>query len=252
MFDYKNREIGNILNFDTLSINEKNHNTKGNDNNEQIFIPYYVGRASKNNTIVNRLKKHHEITKSPANKYIRMKEEYYSKFFSDCCFPLHIYEKNKIWIENQYYTIEEICKNIEYFNNKSLLKRIHDGKIKPKSEKKLTELDCPLNEVLVLRNNNMSEIKDSLKEIISDKNNFWFCYLPLPKISDKEILQAEPLTFYALKGKTISKTVKFKQFVFPPITPEPSCSYLFHLDQSYSLTPKTGCSDGWPGYSKIF
>jgi len=229
--------------------------SEGDVNTDRIFIPYYVGRAI-GVKIKTRLEKHYNVKEVDASKFVRMKEHYYSKFFNDCCFPLPTKRGN--WIENDIYTLDNIRANIKYFNNLTLLNELYDNSIEPRT---LGESKCPITEISVVENNKRVEITDTLDDIVNkkEKNNFWFCYLPFKKeesektISNgqiKKIEELEPFTFYALKGKTISKTDHFKNVKKHDIKSEPSCSYLFHLNEEGFLTPKTGCQDGWPGYTK--
>ncbi len=110
--------------------------------------------------------------------------------------------------------IEKIKENkgVEYYNNPDFLKfRI----------KKENTID--LNNIISVgpsKNNNpitkFNSIKDSLDELVNKKNNFWFCY-GIVKNEDSlfscYLENFETLTFYSLKGKTISKTGNFNNLL---------------------------------------
>lgn len=242
MFNYDKKVIQEPICFNKATINSC---PESDVNTGRIFIPYYVGRAI-GVKIKTRLEKHHNVKKGDASKFVRMKEHYYSKFFNDCCFPLPTKRGN--WIENDIYTLDNIRANIKYFNNLTLLNELYDDSVEPKT---LGESKCSITKISIIENNKRGNIPDTLDNIVNKdkKNNFWFCYLPFKK--EESIEELEPFTFYALKGKTISKTDHFKNVKKQhPIKSEPSCSYLFHLNEEGFLTPKTGCQDGWPGYTK--
>jgi hypothetical protein len=63
-------------------------------------------------------------------------------------------------------------------------------------------------------------LEDTLKKMYDGanktdhNNNLWFCYAKLEgekEFTDCKLIDYEALTFYSLKGKTISKTIKFNE-----------------------------------------
>lgn len=166
---------------------------------EQIFIPYYVGKIE--GKLINRLNTHIKVTVGHAAKYTRISPEYMKVFFKDEDFQIN--NGTKINIEK----IKE-NKGIEYYNNPDFLKY-----------KINKENSIDINNITSFgkdKNNNpitrFSSLKDTLDVLVHKKNNFWFCY---GIVENKNGLFScylenfETLTFYSLKGKTISKTGKF-------------------------------------------
>jgi hypothetical protein len=223
----------------------------GYSNPEDIFIPYYVGRAKHNKkgdtTIKKRLSNHVKIQKGSSSKYLRMKMSYYKSFFRDTQnlrFPIPLTTGN--WIETDEYSLKHIKKNIVYFNNPTLLSKIYNCAILDKNGKIFKANNCPINKI------NSVKINDTLKKIINDYNNFWFCYLPIStkqtstNETDKQITEAEPFIFYSLKGKTVSKTKIYNsRNKCLEIKAENSCEYLFHRDNNGYLVS----NEEWPGYT---
>jgi hypothetical protein len=173
------------------------------ENKAQIFIPYYVGKIE--GKLINRLNTHKKVTEGHPAKYTRISPEYIKMFFEDEDFQIN--DGKKIDIEK----IKE-NKGIEYYNNPDFLKfRI----------KKENTID--LNNIVSVgpnKNNNpitkFNSIKDNLDELVNKKNNFWFCY-GIVKNEDSlfscYLENFETLTFYSLKGKTISKTGNFNNLL---------------------------------------
>jgi hypothetical protein len=163
------------------------------ENKEQIFIPYYVGKIEKK--LNSRLKTHKKVIEGHAAKYTRISSEYMKVFFNDDKFQIN--DGKKINIEN--ITVNE---GIEYYNNPIFLKN------------KIT-FENDIKEITNDNNNPISRfnsLNDNLDELINKKNNFWFCY-GIVKNEDSLfscfLKNFETLTFYSLKGKTISKTGNF-------------------------------------------
>jgi hypothetical protein len=187
---YKNSDgsIGEPIDFNNL-----------NENKKQIFLPYYVGKIE--GKLINRLNTHKKVTEGHAAKYTRVSSDYIKKFFNDEKFQIN--DGKKINIEN-------IKSNtgIEYYNNPDFLKH--------KINKENT---IDLNNIISIgedKNNNpitkFKSLNDNLDELINKKDNFWFCY-GIVKNEDGlfscYLENFETLTFYSLKGKTISKTGNF-------------------------------------------
>ena len=182
----------------------------------ELFIPYYVGLDS---DLFDRINKHKGFDKYDARKYTRMSEEYMLKFFKqkvekeeeekeEVDFPIKTDNSN---IYQKYFDLNKKQKNIVYYNNSDFLKKVYGDFIKVDETKK-TE-----NPIDVINKENNNLIKDTLKEMYDDsnqkehKNNLWFCYAELKRNTDFvkcKLEDFETLTFYSLKGKTISKTGK--------------------------------------------
>ena len=125
-------------------------------------------------------------------------------------FPIKTDNSN---IYQKYFDLNKKQKNIVYYNNSDFLKKVYGDFIKVDETKK-TE-----NPIDVINKENNNLIKDTLKEMYDDsnqkehKNNLWFCYAELKRNTDFvkcKLEDFETLTFYSLKGKTISKTGKLE------------------------------------------
>lgn len=203
------KQISKILEF-----NEPNFDT-----NSMKFIPYYVGLDS---NLFDRISSHRKFENGDATKYTRMSEEYMLRFFKDCNYPVKTDDKD---IHDKYLKINIVKdkneknsetnkfvepKNVLYYNNSIFLKK--------------TYTDCKVNEVKKTENpitkfneDNGYIIEDTLREIYNytnqtkHKNNLWFSYALINDCQDFikcRLEDFEALTFYSLKGKTISKTKK--------------------------------------------
>ena len=94
--------------------------------------------------------------------------------------------------------------NVTYFNDKKFLEETYNKENYPEIFNNIIDnidnTDYPINLFADLKG------KDTLKEIIIDKDNFLFCYAPYKKVNNITFESFETLTFHSLKGKTISKT----------------------------------------------
>jgi hypothetical protein len=177
------------------------------------FLPYYVGMATgkgKNNrmTIYKRLNQHKDVrNNASAIKYTRLSMKYLKTFFKDdSSFPIKTSNSN---ITNKFIEIDKKSNHtlIEYYNNSKFLDyKINDSN----NDKSKINNEKPTNNPIT----NFCTINDTLQEIIIEKNNFWFCYAEKIISDDKEITpfyeSLESLTYYSLKGKTISKVKRWK------------------------------------------
>ncbi len=183
-----NKQISEILKIEDTKF----------DGSNMKFIPYYVGLDS---NLFDRIKKHKNFVKSDATKYTRLTTDYLKKFFMDDYFQIN---DKKIDVKDVI-----INKGIEYYNHPNFLK----NKIIEKNdiEKITNDNNNPITR--------FKSVKDTLIELynegnkINHLNNLWFCYALLN--GNKDFLNCkledfEALTFYSLKGKTISKTKKIK------------------------------------------
>lgn len=175
---------------------------------EMKFLPYYVGKKEK--SIIDRLNEHKNVRENPgAIKYTRLSMKYLKTFFNDDLFPI---KKNNSDITTKFIDIDKSVENpkdngkkIEYYNNYKFLDyKIDDSSI---DKTKINKVKPTENPITIF-----STLNDTLQEIIIKKNNFWFCY---GFVENKNGLFScylenfETLTFYSLKGKTISKTGEF-------------------------------------------
>lgn len=168
------------------------------------FLPYYVGK--KEGRIIDRLNEHKNVRENVnAIKYTRLSIQYLKTFFNDPLFPIKTSYSN---ITNKFIEIDKKSNHtlIEYYNNSKFLDYKINGSNNDKSK---INNEKPTNNPIT----NFCTINDTLQEIIIGKNNFWFCYAELKENIDffkSKLLDFETLTYYSLKGKTISKTEEFK------------------------------------------
>jgi hypothetical protein len=178
------------------------------------FLPYYVGMATgkgKNNkmTIYKRLNQHKDVrNNASAIKYTRLSMKYLKTFFKeDSSFPIKTSNSN---ITNKFIEIDKKSNQtlIEYYNNSKFLDyKINDSN----NDKSKINNEKPTNNPIT----NFCTINDTLQEIIIEKNNFWFCYAECCHDcnNEKDITpfyeSIESLTYFSLKGKTISKVKKW-------------------------------------------
>ncbi|WP_396196204.1 hypothetical protein [Flavobacterium sp.] len=175
------------------------------DSEKMYFLPYYVGKKEKR--IIDRLNEHKNVRLNPnAIKYTRLSMQYLKTFFKDPDFPIKTSNSD---ITNKFIEIDKSGKNkkengkqIEYYNNSKFLDyKIADSSIDKPKINTVKQTDNPIT--------NFSTLNDTLKQIIIKNNNFWFCYAELKENIDLincKLEDYEALTFYSLKGKTISKT----------------------------------------------
>lgn len=224
-----NGNLNQIIDFSTKTGGSKHHLLKslfkidGCDiskaySNGSKFIPYYVGLI--NGSISSRLNNHHSVrTNDNAKKYLRLKLNFYKEFFKiNSGFEIFIKNKELQQYKNHTALVLKNKNSIDYFNNFCLLYTINKN-IKPKTfftNQNIT--DVPITDCFIIGN----QIPDTLDYIVSDNsqhskntfkknslNNFWFCYAELPDgYSANEEMEAQ--TFYSLNGKTISKTLPYR------------------------------------------
>jgi hypothetical protein len=176
------------------------------------FLPYYVGMATgkSNMTILDRLNQHKNVKVGNARKYLRINKPFLKSFFNDKCFPIHYQKDNNFYKKLLSYNISKENKAISYFNNPMFMFFLYQKKLKTK-----------LNELFNLHKSNQLPITldifkdcniiDPLNDIVNNKFNFWFCYAECIHncTNDKDITpfyeSLESLTYFSLKGKTISE-----------------------------------------------
>lgn len=196
-------------NYDPLNCKNK----QAFDSEKMHFLPYYVGK--KESQIFDRLNEHKNVRtlKKDANKYTRLSMQYLKTFFNDPDFPIKTSNsditKEFIEIDKSDKKKKENGKQIEYYNNSKFLDyKIDASSIDKTKINKVEHTDNPIT--------NFSTLNDTLEEIIINKNNFWFCY-GIVKNEDSlfscYLENFETLTFYSLKGKTISKTGNFNNLL---------------------------------------
>lgn len=229
-----------------------------NKNNEPIgcdfiglnwkFIPYYVGRAQLKEKGTNSIKKRiidHlsvDATSKDANTYLRLNKCYYKSFFKDPDFPIN--KSGGPWINTPVFLKKLNTNFITYFNDPNILTNILYPSCTPQRDFKRKRDRYPIN-----LQNYISY--DSLKDIVKNEENFWFCYLDMTGYSDSQIEKAEPQTFYSLNGKTISKTIDFKLVENTTIIYAYStCEDIFNLDSATKKLLPQDPNDpkSFPGY----
>jgi hypothetical protein len=226
-FVYEIDKLGNLK-----DIIDFSNNIDEFDSSRMKFIPYYVG-LGKNTSIWNRLIQHHQPTIGNGRKYIRLSSNYMRSFFNDPEFPIKYkrIKNNELAINHAVIYPGEI----EYFNDGDFLNLVY-----------------PNNGIPIRQNNNQNWpitnynfINDNLDVYINNRNNFWFCYMPIDDINDINILDAyEAATFYGLKGITISETKRF-HFVDQTIQiQDQTLCDIFKLKENNIVE----ISDVFPGY----
>jgi hypothetical protein len=180
------------------------------DSKKMSFLPYYVGK--KQDKIINRLNEHKDVTKSHAAKYTRLSKKHLKTFYKAPLFPIHFdNESSKKYLSKLLiYNLNNDNKAISYFNNPMFMFFLYQEKLKSN-----------LNELFINRKPNNIPITldifkdcikiDPLNDIVNNNFNFWFCYAEHSHnyANDNEIRtfyeSLESLTYFSLKGKTISK-----------------------------------------------
>ena len=173
------------------------------------FIPYYVGLRK---DVFQRLKAHQNVRKGDATKYIRLAQDYIREF---CCddFPINDYKHVKSSKHN-----DDILKfikqgdssKIAYYNYKPVLEKIYYGQ-----RIQFTSCDDKNYPITCQRNIDGTLFNDPLHQLVgngpNEMNNFWFCYaIWSGDVNELEVCEAT--TFFSLKGKTVSNTLKWKTF----------------------------------------
>jgi hypothetical protein len=204
--------------------------------NEQ-FIPYYVGLDS-NIDKFTRLLEHYQLGGS-TSKVIRFSKSFMKEFFkSHHALPINYsnaYNKAIINYFKKYNKTLGIP--ITYFNDKKALHAIYDpNKPKIKYPGISQQLDLfPKNDPCYFIMNGTSHIEDMLGQLIGTLNNYWFMYAaidvkemellnklhenfkgekntPIGKQSSNNLSILESITFWALKGLTVSKIKKYYHY----------------------------------------
>jgi len=186
------------------------------DSEKMFFLPYYVGMATgkSNMTIYKRLKKHKDVKIGDASKYLRVTKEYLNSFFKEI--PIHYDGDKKYCGQLMIYNIKNNNKAISYFNNPMFMFFLYKKKLTDKLDELFKNHEP--NNVPITLDIFKDWIDDPLDEIVNNKNNFWFCYADdlsyeNENANDNEkrafYESLESLTYYSLKGKTISKVKRW-------------------------------------------
>jgi hypothetical protein len=190
---------------------------------EMHFLPYYVGK--KEDSIFTRLKQHKNVRNNDASKYMRISKPFLSLFFKDE-FPIHYDGDKKYSNKLMIYNLNNNNKAISYFNNPMFMFLSYETKLKSKLNE-LFNLHNPKELPITLEIFKDCNIIDPLNEIVNNKFNFWFCYaeynLEANNTNKKMIYEdLESLTYFSLKGKTISKVKEWtedkKRFTIKDLT----------------------------------
>jgi hypothetical protein len=183
---------------------------------EMNFLPYYVGMATgkgKNGmTVKKRLKSHKEVRKGDGAKYTRINESQFKSFHKDVDFPVHVGNRQHHKEMILYYMK---CKGnaIPYFNNPLFMLHQYEKQLTPKVLElfnKSIKSDLPITSKIF----EGISIKDPLFNVVCNKDNFWFVCANAKHLDHKNdesyFENLEGITYFSLKGKTISKTKPFK------------------------------------------
>jgi hypothetical protein len=158
------------------------------------FIPYYVGKADKNDSILRRLKDHHNLKNENVRKYTRFSEKYMKLFYKDPSCPIK--KKGKMNNIDALKLCTPYDSPIEYFNDKACLEKIY-----PK-----IQLEFKGGYPIDLQKNGDKSLPDTLKYLIHTMNNFWFCFAYPPIDLEVSIEKLETYTYWSLNGLTLSQT----------------------------------------------
>jgi hypothetical protein len=190
------------------------------------FVPYYVGKSD---DIDKRIHEHHNIRQGKALNYARMYMNRYNSFFKNI--PIKKSKSNTVI--NSY--ISSNPGTYDYFNDMKTLKLIYPH---PNIISKTIISESNHNPISCITLNH-NPLNDSLKEIIVDRNNFWFCFaipsnltqsdLNLKSTNNEKFMKSlEAQTYYSLKGKTVSETLPYPTGGFGhTITAEQRCIDIF-------------------------
>lgn len=212
---------------------------------EMTFLPYYVGMATgkRGMTVKQRLLNHKEVERGNGAKYLRINENHLNTFHKDVYFPIHVGKKSH-YKEIIKYNLIHQEKAITYFNNPLFMFHLYKDKLSPSvhelfNVKKHNNL--PINDEIF----SVLSIKDPLKRITKDKDNFWFVCANAKhldhKNDEKYFENLEGITYYSLKGKTISVTKEFEKILLH--------DYKIH-DNTNTHIFKHQPSENFPGYKE--
>ncbi|MFZ4106341.1 hypothetical protein [Flavobacterium sp.] len=191
------------------SLDCKIETNKKYDGRNMQFIPYYVGK--KTDSIFDRINEHYEVrSNSNSIKYTRLSYDYLKEFFKDHSFPINI---GKSYI-NDFIRLGYENK-VNYYNHLGFLctkYRVNMNKLIKNGFVFKSILDVPIVDYNFLND------KDTLYNLVGKENynNFWFCFAEFScnkKLIKTYLESFETLTYYSLKGKTISKTQEFSKIL---------------------------------------
>jgi hypothetical protein len=191
-----------------LNVDSNTHTVIKNSSNKLgKFIPYYVGIASGKGkskmTIKKRLLTHQKVDKGVGLKYTRINIQGIRDKYNniESCISNIIKQKQNLVNRNK------ILSNVSYFNNDEVLKGLYPGICI-----KGTKGNFPIT---LQKINNTKDIKDTLKDYI-DFGGFWFLFCSIDNensLSENDFKHKleiiESLTYYKLKGITISKVMNY-------------------------------------------
>lgn len=218
---------------------------------EMTFLPYYVGMATGKGkgksvmTVKKRLINHKVVEKGNGAKYLRINENHLRSFNNDDDFPIHVGKKSH-YKEIIKFNLKHGERAISYYNNPLFMFHLHKDKLRPRVHELFnvkTHNKLPINDEIFSR----LPIKDPLKIITKDKDNFWFVCANVKhldhKNDEKYFENLEGITYYSLKGKTISVT---KQFQFVQLLSD----HFKIIDHTKTNIFKDQPSKNFPGYEE--
>ena len=201
------------------------------------FIPFYTGKSQTN--LLGRLGDHYQVRINPAAQcYIRLSHAYMTSFFCDPTFPIRYFGAFAPYQAQIAAIIAANPGSIEYLNGPETLPLIYPGII-PVPRPGTT--NYPITSQIC----GGALIHDTLDDLVNQMKNFWFCYLPLPQVSNKLLTEYERFTFWSLKGKTVSQTVHYNPRRWATVTPIANGGQvIFKTDAAGNLV----AAPNFPGY----
>ena len=197
------------------------------------FLPYYVGK--KEGSIFSRIKTHQKVRQGDARKYIRLSFDYLREFFKDPLYPVKYNRKPNLPAVLEKH--QQDPNSIEYFNSDKFLNLKYPNCILTPSGRNST--DYPITDQ---NDCNGNPLPDTLDKIVNQKNNFWFCYLPIDE--DKSLTKYETFVFYSLKGKTTIQTQRFSSVIKSIVIKNDTDTDIFNVDENNNLV----ATDTFSGY----
>jgi hypothetical protein len=136
-------------------------------------------------------------------------------FHKNADFPIHVGKKSH-YKEIIKYNLNHQEQAITYYNNPLFMFHLHKDKLRTRVDDLFnlkTQNNLPINDEIF----SGLPIKDPLKLITIDKDNFWFVCANVNhldhKNDEKYFENLEGITYYSLKGKTVSVTKEFGALV---------------------------------------
>lgn len=210
--------------------------------NKMKFLPYYVGMATGNSdsSILKRLNQHKNVRIGNAAKYMRINKDALDSFYKDNSFPIHFQKDKNYYKKLMIYNLKSEKNAIPYFNNPWFMFFLYKKKLLSKFND-LFKLKNSYNLPITSEIFNDCIKVDPLNDIVNKKANFWFCYAEFNITSNndfdrKELYEnLESLTYFSLKGKTISEVKTWKENNIGFIIQDNTNSAIFKNNPSFEF-----------------